>query len=151
MTRSFRFHQPSRREGGWTVLVLLIVVVIILVVMMTGPAKTTTSDTKGQVLQAVNSIDRSKVSTCAANRRAIETNLTNYRILNDNKLPPVDQLRMTISERCPGKGGYLIGPDFAVYCTEHFPPPIDQLKQMISLSQPIIETPIPLPEATPMQ
>lgn len=150
--RDMAWSRPRRGREGAILLVILIVAVIIAVIMMSGPMRQV-EHKSAQVSSGLNNIERSADVTCQQNRRAIETELTQARILNDGHLPSAEEMRIRFEGRfCPRNGGIVIGQDGTVYCTEHFPPPVEELSSLILLSQPTIETPVPPPPVfTPAQ
>jgi hypothetical protein len=145
----------ARRRDGSALIGILIVVVIIIVVVMIGPfgsEKNPASKVEREVSMAQSSIDRSADATCALNRRTFENELVQARILNGGQLPSVEELRRRFSNKhCPRGGAILVGQDGKIYCTRHFPPPVQELQSMITLFEPVVETPVPPPpEATPL-
>jgi competence protein ComGC len=140
----------TKRRRGSALLGILLVVVIIIIIMLVGPFST--SDTKTQVTQAQNDIERSATAACTMNRRTVETDLTQFRIMRDGQMPTTEELRQKFARfQCPRGGAIVIGQDGKVYCTKHAPPPVSELQHLITLFEPQKEaTPPPLPEATPM-
>jgi hypothetical protein len=101
--------------------------------------------------QGIAYIERSADVTCANNRQIMENEITAMRIAGDGRMPDVAQMRQKLAQyRCPRGGALLIGTDGKVYCTEHFPPPLDQLKDMVTLFEEQKETPTPTPPPPPV-
>ena len=132
---------PSYGRHGFYIIGVLIVVVIIFILLFKGSFN---RDPVTQVTQSQTQLDRSRDSACAFNRNAIRTDLTHLRIMNPDMKMNMEVVRRQINiPNCSGKGVYLLGPDGTVYCTEHFPPPAEQMQQMLQITR--IE-----PEATPI-
>ena len=116
-------NRARHRRRGSALIAILIVVVIILAVMMLGPLKT--DNTQRQVSQGIVYIDRSADVVCGADRKTIETDVTQMRILNNGQMPTLEELRNRFgNRRCPRGGAFYISPDGHVYCTKHATPPI---------------------------
>lgn len=143
---AFRHPMTQRNsQRGFYLIGLLLVLLIIIVLMLKGPFGPG-SDTKSQVTTAQMSLNRANTSVCASNRLTLQTNLINWRMTHLGETPTIEKIRQSginISS-CPHRGAYLLGPDGAVYCTEHNPPPAEQLSQMITLTA----APTPVPTST---
>jgi hypothetical protein len=143
----------SSRRQGWAFLGLLIVVVIILVLVVLGPMGQK-APMQGQVKetsQGIAYIERSADVTCANNRQVMENEIIAMRIGGDGRLPDIAEMRRKFSQyQCPRGGSLLIGTDGKVYCTKHFPPPIEQLRDMVTLFDEKKETPPPTPPPPPV-
>lgn len=101
-----------RQEKGFTLIELLIVVAIIGI--LAGIA----------VPRISQSLESARESSCAANRKAIETAAELYRI-NNNKYPALDDLvgpgrEFREKPECGSEGSYEIDPATGeVYCSVH--------------------------------
>jgi hypothetical protein len=154
--RTFQFGAPpaarAQSRRGNALIGILIVVAIILILMTLFSSSGSVKSAQQEVAQ-VQYIDRSAEVTCNSNIRAFETDMMQMRIANDGRLPAKEEIqRRFFSKRCPRGGAIVVGKDGKIYCTKHSPPPIDQLKDMMTLFDAAPEeTPVPPPpEVTPM-
>jgi hypothetical protein len=115
------------------------VVLIILIVMLSGPFS---KEPKTQLTQAQVYTDRSADSACSMNRMGLKTQIVQFQTMNPGIPLSTELLRKKINfPQCSRGGAYMIGQDGTVYCTKHFPPPIQELQN--SVPQTPAETPQP--------
>jgi hypothetical protein len=138
---------PSHPLAGYVgVIALLIVVVIILAVMLNGHFA---QDPKTKLPQAELYIDRSADTACSLNRTNLKTQVTQFQTMNPGAPLSTEILKRKLSfPQCPKGGAYMIGADGTVYCTKHFPPPIQELQNSMPQSpagsaQPLIPSAAP--------
>ena len=138
--RNFRHSFPSyHRLGYGGVIILLVVVVIIMIVLLSGPLS---KDSKTKVTQAQLYTDRSADSACLMNRTGLKTQIVQFQTMNPGIPLSTELLRKKINfPQCPRGGIYMVGQDGTIYCTKHFPPPIQELQNSVP------RTPAPTPQS----
>lgn len=120
---------PCRHCHGGSIIGILIVVVIVMLLILFGPLS---PDKKTSVPQAITHIDHSAEIACQVDRDSIKTNLLSFQMSNPGTPITIDILaKKTSVPQCPRGGSYLIGKDGVVYCTKHFPPPPEELQQVV--------------------
>ena len=142
--RTLWSRRRARGPRGYAILVLLIVIVVILILTLKGPLST---DPQTQVTQAQTYIERSAEAACAINRQTVYTQVINWQTLHPGETPSPNVLSDLVGgTTCPRGGVFYMGKDGTIYCTEHKPPPDNELKALIVLNPP---TPESTPAATP--
>ncbi len=119
-------HSSSQSSHkGYALVILLVVLVIIGILTSTQMGGDSKSETEPQNI--ITNLDKSRATSCAANRSVLKQTMTMWSINNGGARPTIEKLEEARSvnvPKCPSGGKYIIGPEGReIYCTEHAPPP----------------------------
>jgi hypothetical protein len=136
-----RYHlsAPRLSPRGSAMIGALVVVVIILVIIIVGPfGYDSDGDNKDSRPRVFRELNRAQVAACAANRNALFTDMT-IQAMGDERVSPARSLvlsRKLSGTRCSGGGLYLMDEKGTIYCTEHNPPPLALLVDLVRVPEP---------------